>query len=163
MYNDDDEYLEEWEDEEESEYLQEEDDEDEIDWEEEFETKKKKKCRKCKQKEKCKKCKMCSKKYKKEQSKKVSDITINELADFLRLDYIDKFLEVCLISAKNYMCTYTNLKQCEIDKISELVPICLILAGHFYEERGFESSGKNSFSQNKLAENILAMHRIDFL
>lgn len=98
---------------------------------------------------------------------KVSELTVDELADYLRIEADDitdteeASLEAFLLAAKHYVQSYTGLDAEAIDAHPDIVPAVLCYAGDLYTNRDMVLNG--SFSSNKTVENILAMYSINLL
>jgi hypothetical protein len=88
---------------------------------------------------------------------KVSEITINDIADFIRLDEVNdadtKQLETLLIIAKNYITNYTALD--DLDEYSDLVIVVYILCQDMWDNRTMYIDKGNT---NKVVQTILDMH-----
>ncbi len=95
--------------------------------------------------------------------KRISEITADDIAQYLRLDFDDNYVPICLASAKAYISSYTGLTQNEMDNFTDLIPVVYVLAATYYEERLYETTGKTSFSVNKMILNTLDMHRVNHL
>lgn len=89
--------------------------------------------------------------------KKVSDITINDIIDFARLDEVTdaekKQLETLLIIAKDFITNYTGLD--ELDGYADLVIVVYILCQDMWDNRTMYI---NQGSMNKVVQTILDMH-----
>lgn len=88
---------------------------------------------------------------------KVSEITINDVADFIRLDELDatdeKQLSTFLMSAKNYIKNYTGLD--DLDEYPDLVVVVFILCQDMYDNRTMYVDSTNG---NRTVQTILDMH-----
>lgn len=88
---------------------------------------------------------------------KVSEITVNDIADFIRLDEVtdaDKNqLETLLIIAKNYITNYTALD--DLDEYADLVIAVYILCQDMWDNRTMYIDKGN---MNKVVQTILDMH-----
>ena len=88
---------------------------------------------------------------------KVSEITINDIADFIRLDEVtdadNKQLETLLIIAKDYIKNYTALEN--LDEYSDLVIVVYILCQDMWDNRTMYIDKGN---MNKVVQTILDMH-----
>ena len=88
---------------------------------------------------------------------KVSEITVNDIADFIRLgevtDADTKQLETLLIIAKDYIKNYTALD--DLDEYSDLVIGVYILCQDMWDNRALYIDKGN---MNKVVQTILDMH-----
>ena len=98
---------------------------------------------------------------------KVSEITIQDVADYLRLDeYEDHEIETYLNIAKNYISNYTGIPEANeddeedeeietLDSFADLVIVVYVLCQDMYDNR---SMYVNSGNVNKVVQTILDMH-----
>lgn len=88
---------------------------------------------------------------------KVSEITANDIADFIRLDEVTgadtKQLETLLIIAKDYITNYTALES--LDEYADLVIVVYILCQDMWDNRTLYIDKGN---MNKVVQTILDMH-----
>lgn len=88
---------------------------------------------------------------------KVSEITINDIADFIRLDEVNdadkKQLETLFIIAKDYIKNYTALEN--LDEYADLVIVVYILCQDMWDNRTMYIDKGN---MNKVVQTILDMH-----
>ena len=88
---------------------------------------------------------------------KVSEITINDIADFIRLDEVgdaeEKQLSTFLTVAKDYIKNYTGLD--DLDEYADLVIVVFILCQDMYDNRVMYIDKGNP---NKVVQTILDMH-----
>lgn len=88
---------------------------------------------------------------------KVSEITIQDIADFIRLgevyDADKKQLETLLVIAKDYIKNYTALDN--LDEYADLVIVVYILVQDMWDNRTLYVDKGN---QNKVVQTILDMH-----
>ena len=88
---------------------------------------------------------------------KVSDITVNTVAEFIRLDGMDateeRQLSTFLEVAKDYIKNYTGLD--DLDEYTDLVIVVYILCQDMYDNRVMYVEGSNI---NKTVQTILDMH-----
>lgn len=95
--------------------------------------------------------------------KKVSEITIEEIANYIRLDdYDDVELETYLNIAKNYISNYTGIPETSkvegaetLDTYADFVIVVYVLCQDMYDNRVMYVDGKNI---NKVVQTILDMH-----
>lgn len=95
---------------------------------------------------------------------KVSDITVDSVADYLRLDEVtdsDKNTLATLISiATSFIKSYTGLDDDGVDKYPEFVIVVLILCQDMWDNRTMYVDSKDL---NNTVQSILAMHSINLL
>ena len=88
---------------------------------------------------------------------KVSEITIQDVAEYIRVDELDdttiKQLETLLIIAKDYIKNYTALE--DLDEYSDLVIVVYILCQDMWDNRTMYIDKGNI---NKVVQTILDMH-----
>ena len=98
---------------------------------------------------------------------KVSEITINDVANYLRLDdYEESDIETYLNIAKNYISNYTGIPEADeyeeededietLDSYADFVIVVYVLCQDMYDNR---SMYVNSGNINKVVQSILDMH-----
>lgn len=95
---------------------------------------------------------------------KVSDITVESVADYLRLDEVtdsEKNTLAMLISiAISFIKSYTGLDDDGVDKYPEFVIVALILCQDMWDNRTMYVDSKDL---NNTVQSILAMHSINLL
>ena len=95
---------------------------------------------------------------------KVSDITVDSVADYLRLDEVtdnDKNTLATLISiATSFIKSYTGLDDDGVDKYPEFVIVVLILCQDMWDNRTMYVDSKDL---NNTVQSILAMHSVNLL
>ncbi len=88
---------------------------------------------------------------------KVSEITIEDIAGFIRLDEVgsaeEEQLSTFLLVAKNYVTNYTGLD--DLDEYADLVIAVYILCQDMYDNRTLYVDKNNL---NKVVQTILDMH-----
>lgn len=88
---------------------------------------------------------------------KVSEITVQEVANYIRLgelDFTDKQqLETLLIVAKDYITNYTALD--DLDEYADLVIVVFILCQDMWDNRTMYIDKGN---MNRVVQTILDMH-----
>lgn len=88
---------------------------------------------------------------------KVSEITTQDVAEYIRLDEIgdadEKQLSTFLTIAKDYIKNYTALE--DLDEYADLVIVVLILCQDMYDNRVMYIDKGNP---NKVVQTILDMH-----
>ena len=103
---------------------------------------------------------------------KVSEITIQDIADYLRLvDYEESEIETYLNVAKNYISNYTGIPEVNeddeeetetetLDSYADFVIVVYVLCQDMYDNR---SMYVNSGNINKVVQTILDMHTRNYL
>ena len=96
--------------------------------------------------------------------KKVSDISVSDLADYLRIDELTedetKTLGNLLEVAKSYIEHYTGRTEAELDNYSDFVIVVFVLVQDMYDNR---TMYVNSNNLNTVIQTILGMHSINLL
>ena len=99
-----------------------------------------------------------------EEIKKVSDIAVSDLADYLRIEELTedetKTLVNLLEVAKAYIEHYTGRTEAELDNYSDFVIVVFVLVQDMYDNR---TMYVNSNNLNTVIETILGMHSINLL
>lgn len=94
--------------------------------------------------------------------RKVSDIKVEDIADYLRIDELtegDKqMLNNLLEIAKTYIESYTG--QTELDNYQDFVIVALVLVQDMYDNRTMYVDSTNL---NTVVETILGMHSVNLL
>lgn len=97
---------------------------------------------------------------------KVSEITSAEIAEYLKLEYINltpaeqSELDTLLGVAKAYVLSYTGLTSEEVDTHEDFVIVIYILAQDMYDNRALYVDKNNL---NKVVDTILGMHAVNLL
>lgn len=95
---------------------------------------------------------------------KVSDITYQDLIDYIRIQETDQSdintLNSLLNVAKNYVKSYTGLTEELIDRYPEIVIVILILCQDMWDNRVLYVDTNNL---NKTVESILGLHQVNLL
>lgn len=94
---------------------------------------------------------------------KVSEITVNDIANYLRLEedeYIKSELQVLIDVSKSFIKSYTGLKDEEIDEHEDFVIVVYVLCQDMYDNRSLYVDKNNL---NKVVDTILAMHSVNYL
>lgn len=95
---------------------------------------------------------------------KVSDITAQDLADYIRLiDYTEDDLQTLnnlLNVAITFISNYTGKAQTELDNYQDFVIVVFILVQDMYDNRTLYVDKNNL---NKVVETILGMHSVNLL
>jgi len=94
---------------------------------------------------------------------KVSEITISDVAKYLRLEdneYCENELTTILTTAKQFIKSYTGLTDEQIDDHEDFYIVVMILCQDMYDNRSYYVEKNNL---NKVVETILGMHSINLL
>lgn len=95
---------------------------------------------------------------------KVSDITVESVADYLRLDEVTESeintLTMLISIATSFIKSYTGLDEDGVDKYSEFVIVVLILCQDMWDNRTMYVDSKDL---NNTVQSILAMHSVNLL
>lgn len=98
------------------------------------------------------------------QISKVSDIKVENIADYLRIDELtngDKqTLNNLLEIAKKYIESYTGRSEQELDNYQDFVIVALVLVQDMYDNRTMYVDSTNL---NTVVETILGMHSVNLL
>lgn len=88
---------------------------------------------------------------------KVSEITVKDIADYIRADEVggveEEQLSTFLLVAKNFVTNYTGLD--DLDEYADLVIAVYILCQDMYDNRALYVDKNNP---NKVVQTILDMH-----
>lgn len=95
---------------------------------------------------------------------KVSDITVESVADYLRLDEVTESevntLDTLISVATSFIKSYTGLDDVGVDKYHEFVIVVLILCQDMWDNRTMYVESKDL---NNTVQSILAMHSVNLL
>lgn len=95
---------------------------------------------------------------------KVSDITEESVADYLRLDEVTdseiNTLSMLISIATSFIKSYTGLDDAGVDKYPEFVIVVLILCQDMWDNRTMYVDSKDL---NNTVQSILAMHSVNLL
>lgn len=95
---------------------------------------------------------------------KVSDITYQDVADYLRLAEIDNdeinTLNTLINVAKTFISNYTGRTNGELDNYQDFVIVVLVLCQDMWDNRTMYVESKNL---NNVIESILGMHSVNLL
>lgn len=95
---------------------------------------------------------------------KVSDITVESVADYLRLDEVTESeintLTTLISVAISFIKSYTGLDNIGVDKYPEFVIVVLILCQDMWDNRTMYVDSKDI---NNTVQSILAMHSVNLL
>jgi len=96
---------------------------------------------------------------------KVSEITVQDLADYCRIaepsTADNAFLSQALEASKAYIRSYTGLNNDSIDEHEDFVIVVYILSQDMYDNRSLYTDQKVSL--NNTVETILGMHSVNLL
>ena len=94
-----------------------------------------------------------------EETKKVSSITENDIADYLRLSDPSlkdlNFIKQSIAVAKEYIISTTGIEEKELDKYPSFISVVYVLCADMYDSRSLYVDKTNL---NKLVESILGLH-----
>ena len=96
--------------------------------------------------------------------KKISDVTVDDVANYIRIDELtedDTKLLIDLINiAKTFIMNYTGVSAENLDNYPDFVIVLYVLAQDMYDNRTLYVDKTNL---NKVVESILGMHSINLL
>ena len=97
-------------------------------------------------------------------AKSVSELTIQDLADYLRLSELttadEALLTTILAAAKDYVYKYTGLTAEQVDESKDITIAAYVLAQDMYDNRAYYVDTGNV---NKVVEAILGLHSVNLL
>lgn len=95
---------------------------------------------------------------------KVSDITYEDIADYLRITELDNddinTLNNLLSVSKNFIMNYTGRTEGELDDYNDFVIVVFVLCQDMFDNRTLYVDSKNL---NNVVETILGMHSVNLL
>lgn len=95
---------------------------------------------------------------------KISDITAQDLAEYIRIDEVTeddvKLLNSQLNVAKTFISNYTGRASEELDNFQDFVIVVLVLVQDMWDTRALYVDKTNL---NKVVESILGMHSVNLL
>ena len=95
---------------------------------------------------------------------KVSEITVEDLAEYLRIDELTdgekQTLNNLLGVAKTFIMSYTGRTETELDSYQDFVVVVLVLVQDMYDNRTMYVDSSNL---NTVVETILGMHSTNLL
>ena len=95
---------------------------------------------------------------------KVSDITYEDIADYIRLSEISQsdqnYLTTLINISKDYISNYTGINEANLDKYTDLIIVVFVLCQSMYDNRSLYVDKSNL---NNVVETILGMHQNNLL
>ena len=91
---------------------------------------------------------------------KVSEITTQNVADFLRLDATDPILTPMMAATKQFIMDYTGLSEDELDDHEDFYIAYMVLVQDMYDNRSMYIEKSEI---NHVVDSILFRHRINFV
>lgn len=95
---------------------------------------------------------------------KVSDITVNDLIDYLRISEAtqddENTLSTLLSVAKAYITSYTGQTLDALDALNDVIIVVMILVQDMWDNRTLYVDESNV---NKVVESILGLHSVNLL
>ena len=90
----------------------------------------------------------------------ISEITAQNVADFLRLDEADPLLTPMMDAAKKFIIDYTGLTEANLDEHEDFYIAFMVLIQDMYDNRAMYVDKSNI---NRVVDSILFRHRVNFL
>ena len=95
------------------------------------------------------------------QNKKLSEVTVQDIAKVLRLDEYDAdWLETIRQAAVSYMVGQTGCDEVYMDNYPEFIPALMVLCQDMYDNRSYQVTNDKT---NQVVDSILFQHRRNFL
>lgn len=95
---------------------------------------------------------------------KISDITYQDIADYLRLSEVSQseqnYLTTLIDISKDYILNYTGIDESNLDNYTDLIIVVFVLCQDMYDTRSMYVDNSNL---NKVVETILGMHQNNLL
>lgn len=95
---------------------------------------------------------------------KISDITYEDIADYIRLSEISNadqnYLTMLINISKDYILKYTGIDEDDLDDYTDLIIVVFVLCQDMYDTRSMYVDNSNL---NKVVETILGMHQNNLL
>ena len=92
---------------------------------------------------------------------RISDITVSNVAAFLRLDDAsDPILTPMMAAAKQFIIDYTGLSEAELDDHEDFYIAYMVLVQDMYDNRAMYVEKDNI---NRVVESVLFRHRTNFV
>jgi hypothetical protein len=96
---------------------------------------------------------------------KISEITTQDLTDYLRIDdpteIEESEIERMKTSAISFITGYTGLTETELDDFEDLTQALFVLVADMFDNRNMQSD--KSVNVNKMVDRILGMHSVNLL
>lgn len=96
--------------------------------------------------------------------KKISDITYQDIADYIRLSEVSQseqnYLTTLINISKDYILNYTGIDENNLDNYKDLIIVVFVLCQDMYDTRSMYVDNSNL---NKVVETILGMHQNNLL
>lgn len=95
---------------------------------------------------------------------KISDITYEDIANYIRLSEITEddqnYLTTLINISKDYILNYTGINEANLDNYTDLIIVVFVLCQDMYDTRAMYVDNSNL---NKVVETILGMHQNNLL
>lgn len=95
---------------------------------------------------------------------KISDITYQDIADYIRLSEVSQseqnYLTTLINISKDYILNYTGIDENNLDNYKDLIIVVFVLCQDMYDTRSMYVDNSNL---NKVVETILGMHQNNLL
>ena len=95
---------------------------------------------------------------------KISDITYEDIADYIRLSDVStndqNYLTTLINISKDYILNYTGIDASDLDNYKDLIIVVFVLCQDMYDTRSMYVDKSNL---NKVVETILGMHQNNLL
>lgn len=95
---------------------------------------------------------------------KVSDITAQDVADYLRIAELttedENFITSTINVAKDYILKYTGIESDNLDNYADMIIVVFVLCQDMYDTRALYVDNSNL---NKVVEGILGLHQRNLL
>ena len=95
---------------------------------------------------------------------KISDITYQDIADYIRLSEVSQtdqnYLTTLINISKDYILNYTGIDEDNLDNYTDLIIVVFVLCQSMYDVRSLYVDESNL---NKVVETTLGMHQNNLL
>ena len=95
---------------------------------------------------------------------KISDITYQDIADYIRLSEVTQddqnYLTTLINISKNYILNYTGIDESNLDNYADLIIVVFVLCQSMYDVRSLYVDETNL---NHVVDTILGMHQNNLL
>ena len=95
---------------------------------------------------------------------KISDITYQDIANYIRLSEVSQsdqnYLTTLINISKDYISKYTGINEANLDNYTDLIIVVFVLCQDMYDTRSMYVDKSNS---NKVVDTILGMHQNNLL